>query len=72
MHSRRLDDRIRDICAQLTAVGRDPGSTDAEVEVLLQELLRAIHHKMERLRIIARNKLLQGADADNTERRLHR
>jgi hypothetical protein len=72
MHSRRLDDQIRDICAQLTAVGRDPASTDAEVEDLLQELLRAIHRKMERLRIIARNKLLQGADAENTERRLHR
>lgn len=72
MHSRRLDDRIRDICGKVTAVGRNSASADEEVEALLQDLLRAIHHKMERLRIIARNKLLQGADADNTERRLHR
>jgi hypothetical protein len=72
MPSRRLDDRIREICAQLTAVGRDPTSTDEQVQLLLQHLMTAIHQKMERLRIIANNKLLQGVDADKSERRLDR
>ena len=69
MHTRRLDDRIREICAQISAVGRDPDSTDQEVEILLQKLLSAIHKKVERMRIIATNKLLQGTDADKQDRR---
>ena len=66
MPTRRLDDRIREICAQISAVGRDPHSTDEEVEILLQ---KAIHQKVQRVRIIATNKLLQGNDADKQDRR---
>jgi hypothetical protein len=69
MPSRRLDDRIREICAQIAAVGRDPRSTDQEVEILLQKLQEAIHQKVQRVRIIASNKLLQGNDADKQDRR---
>ncbi len=69
MPSRRLDDRIREICAQISAVGGDARSTDEEVEILLQKLLQAIHQKVERVRIIATNKLLQGNDADKQDRR---
>ena len=69
MPTRRLDDRIREICAQISAVGRDPHTTDQEVEILLQKLLDAIHQKVERMRIIATNKLLQGNDADKQDRR---
>ena len=69
MHTRRLDDRIREICAQISAVGRDPHTTDQEVGILLQKLLDAIHQKVERMRIIATNKLLQGNDADKQDRR---
>lgn len=36
---------------------------------MLQELLQAIHRKVERMRIIATNKLLQGNDADKQDRR---
>lgn len=67
--TRRLDDRIREICAQIAAAGRDPGSTDQEVETLLQKLLDAIHRKVERMRTIAVNKLLQGNDANKEDRR---
>ena len=69
MPTRRLDDRIREICAQISAVGRDPESTDQEVEILLQKLQEAIHQKVQRVRIIATNKLLQGNDADKQDRR---
>jgi hypothetical protein len=69
MLARRLDDRIRHICAQIAAAGRDPLSTDKEVEALLQELLAVIHKKVERLRLIATRKLLQAEGADNQDRR---
>ena len=69
MPTRRLDDRIREICAQISAVGRDPESSDQQVETLLQQLLEAIHQKVGRVRIIATNKLLQGNDADKQDRR---
>jgi hypothetical protein len=69
MLARRLDDRIRYICAQIAAAGHDPLSTDKEVEALLQELLAVIHKKVERLRIIATRKLLQAEGADNPDRR---
>jgi hypothetical protein len=69
MPTRRLDDRIREICAQISAVGRDPHSTDKEVEILLRKLLQAIHQKVVRMRIIAGNKLLHGNDADKQDRR---
>jgi hypothetical protein len=69
MLARRLDDRIRYICAQIATAGHDPLSTDKEVEALLQELLAVIHKKVERLRIIATRKLLQAEGADNPDRR---
>jgi hypothetical protein len=68
MPTRRLDDRIREICGQISAVGRDPHSTDQEVEILLKKLQEAIHEKVQRVRIIATNKLLQGNDADKQDR----
>jgi hypothetical protein len=54
MHSRRLDDRIRYLCTQVT------GASNGELEAILQELLSAIHEKMERLRGLAANRLLAG------------
>lgn len=69
MPSRRLDDRIRRLCAQIAAVGRDPDVTDEDVASLLQDLLAAVRQKVERVRIIAANKLLQGKDADKSDRR---
>lgn len=71
MYNRRLDDRIRQICGRIAAAGRNPQTQDGEVEDLLQELLEAIHQKVQRVRIIAVNKLLQGKDADTHERRMH-
>ena len=39
------------------------------MEILLQKLQEAIHQKVQRVRIIATNKLLQGNDADKQDRR---
>ena len=69
MPTRRLDDRIRSLCAQIAAVARDREVSEEEVSTLLQELLTAIHQKVNRVRIIAANKLLQGKDADKQDRR---
>lgn len=52
MHSRRLDDRIRHLCAQVTE------ASNGELEAILQELLAAIHEKIERLRSLAASQLL--------------
>ena len=57
MHTRRLDDRIRFLCAQIT------DATDGELEDVLQELLGAIHEKIERLRSLAASQLLRGKSA---------
>jgi len=54
MHSRRLDDRIRHLCDLVT------GATNSEVDAILQELLGAVHEKVERLRGLATNQLLGG------------
>jgi hypothetical protein len=69
MPTRRLDDRIRHLCAQISEAGRDPDATDEQVEALLNDLLAAIHQKVARLRLIAANKLLQREDADKQDRR---
>jgi hypothetical protein len=53
MHTRRLDDRIRHLCAQVTE------ASNGELEAILQELLSAIHEKIERLRTMAANQLLR-------------
>ena len=52
MHTRRLDDRIRNLCAQITE------ATDGELEAILQDLLGAIHEKIERLRSLAASQFL--------------
>ena len=52
MHTRRLDDRIRHLCAQVTEASTE------EVEAILQELLGAMHEKIERLRSFAASQLL--------------
>lgn len=54
MHTRRLDDRIRHLCAQIAE------ASNGELESVLQELLGAIHEKIERLRSLALNQLLGG------------
>jgi len=52
MHTRRLDDRIRHLCALV------PGASNQELEQILQELLEAVHEKIERLRGLTTNQLL--------------
>ena len=48
MHSRRLDDRIRELCARVVA------STEChDVNQILSELKVALHESIERLRIRA-------------------
>lgn len=70
MPTRRLDDRIRDLCAQIAGAARDHNITDEEASALLQDLRAAIRQKVERVRIIAANKLLKGKDADKSDRRI--
>ena len=45
MHSRRLDDRIRDLCAKLVA-----STEQHDVNHTLSELKAALHESIERLR----------------------
>lgn len=71
MPSRRIDDRIRQICAQLATAGRDPTISDEELELLLHQLRAAIHKKVETLRVVAARKLLQTKDAHLKDRRIH-
>jgi hypothetical protein len=47
MHTRRLDDPIRHLCVQATKASNEG------LESILQELLGAIHEKIERLRSLA-------------------
>jgi hypothetical protein len=54
MPARRLDDRIRYLSSEIMA------ANDSEVEAILQELLAAIHEKLERLRARAANRFLLG------------
>jgi len=69
MPTRRLDDRIRDLCAEIALAGRDPHTTYEQMEALLSDLRAAIQEKVARVRRIAANKLLQGEDADKEDRR---
>ncbi len=57
MHTRRLDDRIRFLCAQVKE------ASNSQLETILQELLGAIHEKIERLRSLAAHQLLAGKGA---------
>jgi hypothetical protein len=54
MHTRRLDDRIRRLCAEIAK------ASNGELEAILQELLMAVHEKIEDLRGLATNQLLGG------------
>jgi hypothetical protein len=54
MPLRRLDDRIRSLSDE--AIGASP----AELNVILPNLLAAIHEKMERLRALAADRFLGG------------
>ncbi|GEM_PF-3423603 len=45
MHSRRLDDRIRELCAKLASTEHH------DVNQILSELKAALHESIERLRI---------------------
>jgi hypothetical protein len=58
MPMRRLDDRIRQLCAEIAKTPAGSGPLSPEVDATLQELLTAIHEKMERLRKLAARKLL--------------
>ena len=51
---RRIDDRIRALCARLTACG------NGDLEPILQELLELVHRKNERLARRAARLLLKG------------
>ena len=51
---RRIDDRIRQLSAQLVA------AQDGDLEPLLQKLLELVHQKNERLRTRAARLLLNG------------
>jgi RNA processing factor Prp31 len=57
MHSRRLDDRIRDLCAQVAAASKTDLSS-GELDGILQDLLCAVHEKIERLRSLAAKHLI--------------
>jgi hypothetical protein len=63
--SRRLDDRIRHLCARVADSG-DPG----ELELLLPELKSAIHEAIERLRVRAIAILSGGRDLPPDRRKL--
>ena len=54
MLERRLDDRIRRLSDQIV------DAPNADVEAILQDLLAAIHEKLERLRTRAANRFLRG------------
>lgn len=62
MPTRRLDDRIRKLCAEIAKTPTGTGPLSPKVEATLQELLRAIHEKTERIRSLAAKQLLKAAD----------
>ena len=55
MPFRRIDDRIRHLSEQLAHAPQE------ELEIIVVELLAAIHEKMERLRGLAANRFLGGS-----------
>lgn len=54
--SRRLDDRIRDLCARIGI------ASDDEQKLLLPQLKSAIREKIERIRKLAATKLVGGSN----------
>lgn len=63
MPTRRLDDRIRDLCERAGTVANSPQPDQGHLESVLQQLLGAIHEKVERIRELAAKKLLHSDDA---------
>jgi len=59
---RRLDDRIRAVCAKIEA------APDGDFGTLLQELLKLVHEKNERLKSRAARLLLKGERPDPERR----
>jgi len=57
--SRRLDDRIRDLCAKIITASED------EQEFIQKQLQAAIREKIQQLRKMAAEKLLDGRDRSN-------
>jgi len=60
---RRLEDRIRELCAK-TLIARGP-----DLQAALTELKSALHEHTERLRQVAALKLLSGENNSPPERR---
>ena len=60
---RRLEDRIRELCAK-TLIARGP-----ELQATLAELTSALHEHNERLRQVAALKLVSGENSSPPERR---
>jgi hypothetical protein len=59
MYTRRLDDRIRCLCVQVTEASNTEASNQ-ELEAILQELLSALHEKIDRLRGLAASQFMGG------------
>ncbi len=62
MHSRRLEDHIRDLCAQIIA------APESELEPVLSELKSALHEHSIKLRKLAAEKLT-GVEPSPSDRR---
>jgi hypothetical protein len=54
MYTRRLDDRIRFLCAQVTEASNE------ELEAILEALLSALREKIDRLRGLAASQFMGG------------
>ena len=63
MPSRRLEDRIRDLCAKAAT------ASDDETLEVLQELRRALHEHARQLRAMAAEKLTGGTQGSGDDRR---
>lgn len=72
MPTRRLDDHIRKLCAEIAKTPAGSGPLSPKVEATLQELLKAIHEKTERLRNLAVTQLLQTPEQSQKARKERR
>ena len=72
MPTRRLDDRIRQLCARATSAAQNDDVPQAEIESILQDLLAAVQEKVARLRQLATQKLLKTGNhhEDQPDRRV--
>jgi hypothetical protein len=64
-HSRRLDDRIRELCARVIA-----SENSDELNLILPELRTAIHEATERLRLRAAATLMGNSKPPKERRKL--